>query len=288
MWFKSLLIKTRGLRMEFFVKEENRAVLGAFLKDCEKSDLSLKSKIAKRKRLAIIREFIKLIYGSPDEWDRYCTFNIKDIGDEFLEGFRVGIQDDAFDINSSYIMSYRLLREFAFHGTFNEDTNQNLSLLIALVQMDIQEVSKIGNVMDSEFLTKLDWVNNNMIAVIFKGIVNGPSIDLIKNFHSKVEEAEKLKNQWNEDIQEKEAEVDKLKERLDEYENAFNFVGLYKGFDEIAGRKINEARGLFWSLFLMSVLILAPLIFSLCNSILAPEGASVMGLGVLAAMLPLI
>ena len=51
-----------------------------------------------------------------------------------------------------------------------------------------------------------------------------------------------------------------MKDKLDEYKIAFNFVGLHQGFSELASGKKNEARWLFWSLLGLGGLILAPLI----------------------------
>nr|OYN57287.1 hypothetical protein B7L52_00915 [Pectobacterium carotovorum] len=63
---------------------------------------------------------------------------------------------------------------------------------------------------------------------------------------------------WNEKIKTQTNKVEKLKERLDEQENAFNFVGLYRGFDDLSDKKKIESRRSFWFTLLLGVLVLLP------------------------------
>ena len=55
------------------------------------------------------------------------------------------------------------------------------------------------------------------------------------------------KNDGMEELAEREVRVEALKASLEKYENAFNFVGLFQGFDELSKEKTKEKKGtLFW------------------------------------------
>lgn len=73
-------------------------------------------------------------------------------------------------------------------------------------------------------------------------------------------EAIRLKKEWDEEIKSKETEVFNLKEKLENYKSAFNFVGLYKVFSELSEKKEKESRQLLISMIVIAVLILSPLV----------------------------
>ena len=79
------------------------------------------------------------------------------------------------------------------------------------------------------------------------------------------ESIQQYQNEVNEkvvEVQQRIADVDKLKEKLDEYKTAFNFVGLSQGFENLLKQK-NQAKWLtFAVLIFLSIITLAPLCFS--------------------------
>jgi len=60
-------------------------------------------------------------------------------------------------------------------------------------------------------------------------------------------------------LTEREARVDALKNSLIQYENAFNFVGLYQGFDDLANEKKSERDGILLWIRILSFLIILPI-----------------------------
>lgn len=94
----------------FFGNEDNAKVLAGFLRKAEAAHIDDKTH---RSRLSISKEIIGYIHKSPEDWDDRCTYNIKHIGDHFLERL------DDFDstpefIDHIYEMAYRFLCEFDF------------------------------------------------------------------------------------------------------------------------------------------------------------------------------
>lgn len=73
---------------------------------------------------------------------------------------------------------------------------------------------------------------------------------------------------WKE-LKSKESEVTKLKDKLDEYKTAFNFVGLSQGFENLLNQK-NRAKWLTFAVLIsLSIITLAPLCFSFYKKIMA-------------------
>ena len=110
---------------------------------------------------------------------------------------------------------------------------------------------------------QIEYSIREMPIAIFKAISNSEAISSIKDFNSISSKAEQLKTDWETEISEKENRAKKLKESLESYENGFNFVGLYQGFDDLAKDKKEEKENLLFWIRIMSVLIVLPILAEL-------------------------
>ncbi|AXU94938.1 hypothetical protein CI789_06680 [Erwinia persicina] len=81
-------------------------------------------------------------------------------------------------------------------------------------------------------------------SAVIKDLLNDEDFKTIREFASKTRYAEQLKESWDRELSEKEKRVDILKDTLDKYEEAFNFIGLHEGFVELGKIKKKE---LHWS-----------------------------------------
>lgn len=68
---------------------------------------------------------------------------------------------------------------------------------------------------------------------------------------------------WKKDLAESEKMVMELKYSLDKYKNAFDFVGLHQGFDDLAKEKSDKISKLKFCLIIMDIFLLIPLIAEL-------------------------
>ena len=69
-----------------------------------------------------------------------------------------------------------------------------------------------------------------------------------------------MKDEWNRDLDERTAKVTALKENLDRYKAAFNFVGLHQGFDDLVNAKIKEKNIILFFLIVFGLLTISPII----------------------------
>lgn len=135
---------------------------------------------------------------------------------------------------------------------------------------------------------QIEYAIRDMPIAIFKQIANGDGIGSIKEFNNVSSKADELKKKWDKEIEDKETKVSALKDSLEKYENAFNFVGLYQGFDDLAKSKEKEKNSiLFWLRFL-SIIIITPIIAELVFIYLNIENISTMKDGLMAAAFPTI
>ncbi|MEH6554119.1 hypothetical protein [Pseudoalteromonas tetraodonis] len=241
----------------FFKNEDNAKVLASFLRKAEAAHIEDESRAM---RLSISREIIGYIYKSPEGWEERCTFNIKHIGDQFLQWLRDFDQSKPTHIDHIYCMSYRFLCEFDFLVGPGKELSMELRSLKSKIEHD-------SGKMDDDVRSQIIYASYVMPANIAKDFINDANIGVFKDFEQKKLEAEKLKEQWDGEITSKESAANALKDKLEEYKIGFNFVGLYQGFSALAEKKAKEAFWLFLSLIGMGLLILAPLVTEIVLSV---------------------
>ncbi len=116
----------------------------------------------------------------------------------------------------------------------------------------MDEFIQMAKEFSEDNIEKFDFFSGSIItkalnytsSAVIKDLLNDEDFKVIKEFASKTQYAEQLKKAWDREIKEKEGKVDNLKNTLDKYENAFNFIGLHEGFVELGNIKKKE---LFWS-----------------------------------------
>lgn len=262
----------------FFKNEDNAKVLASFLRKAEAAHIEDESKAM---RLSISREIIGYIYKSPEGWGERCTFNIKHIGDQFLQWLRDFDQSKPTHIDHIYCMSYRFLCEFDFLVGPGKELSMELRSLKNKIEHD-------SGKMDDDVRSQIIYASYVMPANIAKDFINDANIGVFKEFEQKKLEAEKLKEQWNDEITSKETAAKALKDKLEEYKIGFNFVGLYQGFSQLAEKKANEAFWLFLSLTGMGLLILAPLVTEIVLAVAGIFKGNTLGMEHLIILIPII
>ncbi len=237
----------------FFSDKSNSQAIGAFLRKAEAAHID---DPVRKKRLEIARELVGYIYRSPEGWDERCSFNIEHIGGQYVNALREFDPPKNTVIDNVFWMSYRFLCEFDFLVGAGKELSMELHSIKKSIQDDIDK-------MDDHLRSQIVYASFVMPANIAKQFINDESIGAFRDFEKKKSEAEELREKWDAEIKEKEREVNQLKDQLDKYKTAFNFVGLYQGFSELREQKEKELFWSFLSLITMGVVTLSPLVLEI-------------------------
>ena len=131
-----------------------------------------------------------------------------------------------------------------------------------------------SNHLDGEFKSEILYIIHSTPYLITKDLFHSDEIKLFANFEDNKLAAENTLNRietsnttvekqlssFKSELDEKIDTVKSLKETLDKQETAFNFVGLYKGFNSLAKRKQKESTNSFTFLVILSfALIIFPI-----------------------------
>lgn len=225
-------------------------------------------------RLTRTREILFSMGQNPESWDDKCKFNLDAIGDQFFSTLRElkffdpskSITKYEDRLNLLYVWSFRFLCEY----DFMLDSNSELSMQLSAVKTEVwHELNK--GIEDPELSSRIIYALNVMPTAILKFYSQNKKINSFLNFDSKVEEATKLAEKLDHDINTKFQEeinakfdqVRELEKKLDVAKDGFNFVGLYKGFSKLNRTKKIELRWHRFFLFIMSLVVLYPLYWQL-------------------------
>lgn len=194
---------------------------------------------------SLVSTSLELFIKKPSRFDKTCTFNIEHIGNAFLNDLSSTTLDpDTF--GRVFTSCYRFLSEYNF---YHDD------IFPGGVAFDVEQaLNKIryrSTELPKEIKDQILYTDNFMPVALAKKYLRGADFEAIRNFETKHASLSEIINDLDTKINDSKQEVNELHKTLKNYENAFNFVGLYKGFNDIAQTKQKSARN---SLLLMAFL----------------------------------
>lgn len=126
-------------------------------------------------------------------------------------------------------------------------------------------VGQIGKFVDDNFelftgndRQQIIFARYSMPAQVAKKLINDPTIAEFRKFSQTVEEASKLKKDWDSDLNERQLRVESIKSSLKNATSEYNFVGLVDGFRHLSKAKIVERRVAFWTLIGLAIIMITP------------------------------
>ncbi|WP_455294167.1 hypothetical protein [Vibrio parahaemolyticus] len=192
---------------------------------------------------------LKAMHRRHDIFDGNCKINIEWIGSRFEENI---LNNDLSKHNLDKLcsMCYRFVIELdlSFKGdVLRTINNERLKLWDIIEEFDYEEQVQIK------------YACYEMPISIFKELAYSEEVNEIKGFSNITDRAKKLKSEWDRQIKEKQDTVNQLKESLDKYKDAFNFVGLYDGFSDLYNEKMKEKNNVLLWMRVVSILIVIPI-----------------------------
>jgi len=237
----------------FFIQPQAQNILAEFVR---KVDYTSNLPTNAQQRLSMSQEIVRSIISKPESWDERCQYVIKQSGNKFLDALSSFDSKSPKYVDNIMVFSYRLLIEYEFNIEEGYELNPDLSAIKAKVQVFDGES-------DDFFNSRITQATYLFPAQLIKRFLQDPNIQNFKAFEENAKKAEELKQEWDKELAEKKKAVKQLSDKLDSYKTAFNFVGLYKGFESLVKEKRNDESSLLKSLIGMGLLIVAPLVFEL-------------------------
>lgn len=202
-----------------------------------------------------ILEFIAItlfhIQTSPESFDERCIMNISAIGDRFYEeisSFSMAKED----AEHLFAYCYRFVVEYQLSSP-NTIAADLLEMMARVSQFRFN--GGVGS--------QVRYAGHQMLINVVQHYLYHPSLVDLKSLPDVIQRSEKERETAEKAIEAREARINGLAEKLEKYETAFNFVGLYAGFSSMRATKVSEKRWNFFYLIVLGGLLLLPFVIKL-------------------------
>ncbi|EGR2026979.1 hypothetical protein JN652_003653 [Vibrio cholerae] len=233
---------------QFFESETTQRVIAKFTNRIDGLTYETDFENTRSQYLLIVCKAIK---SNPKLWDERCQINIGWVGDHLLHFLSERTSNlDKDDLDSAMGLLFRFLLEY--HLSTPNDMHRDLERIRRFCTENADDFNEEGR-------SDIYFSIREMPIAILKEIANSPAIESVRKLHVATSEFEDTKNRWDVELRDREEKASKLKESLDSYKNAFNFVGLSEGFNLLAEQKKQEVKDVLFWLRLVSILIVLPL-----------------------------
>ncbi|WP_019582825.1 hypothetical protein [Pseudomonas mandelii] len=197
------------------------------------------------------------IQNNPSSFDERCIMNIASIGDRFMD------QVKSFDLGEDsaeqlFAYCYRFVIEYQI-STPNSISSELLAVL-----------SRVSDFEYGAYAGQVRYAGHQMLINVVQHYLYHPSLASLKDLPEVIQRSETERENAEKSILDRETRVNALAEKLETYETAFNFVGLYSGFKSLKITKVSERRWNFFFLLVLGALLLFPVVVKFYSLINAP------------------
>ncbi len=199
-------------------------------------------------------EFIILMLNSfiknGKEWDQKTQINIRDESDELFNELKAkGSNKDSLD--GVFSTCFKFFLEYYINSPAELPHPYSSIQRFAIHNInDFDDVAKV----------KIEFALREMPITIIKSILHDEDFKTLRELPSVTKNAEMLKEKWDGELNTRLQKTEDLKNTLKEYEKAFNFVGLYKGFSDLGDSKIRQASSGKALLITLAIMVPMPII----------------------------
>lgn len=234
--------------MSFFSEHSTQETIGNY--NLRLSNITLQDgfQIELKNRLQqILRSFISV----PEIWDEKCPVTIKNVTSVFL----VELNPERVDFEQIEMVTGTCFR-FYMEREINSPNGMPRELVgFKDLLLDIDSKDKISKNLANE----INYSLHTLPASIVSDIINGDRMKHFAQLPGLIKGAEEFTKEWSDDLIIKLKTVNDLNVKLEGQKNAFNFIGLHKGFDNLSIEKKKEYKWAKFMLFIMGALIPIPL-----------------------------
>lgn len=235
------------MKIEIFFDNDNcKSALEAFRRRLDNSHQESDFEKERNKHLTTI---LTSMIEAPSEWDKNCQVNIQWIGRNFLSTISNAENLTRDFIDKAFSLFYRFL--FELYLSINGD-----------LTIEFERARKFGldraDDFSSEGKETLNFAIKQMPISLLKQLFSSEHIQSTRKLLDLQEETTKREEKWKSDLDAKERRVTQIEKNLQRHEQAFNFVGLHQGFENLSKQKNIEKRNTLVWLKLFGSLILLP------------------------------
>lgn len=236
---------------KFFNSDHGRDLLG-------RAATAVKRFRGAEKKCEALAYAIKIVSNSPAKFDEAAETNIGWIGRTLSTSVDQLEKDTASEANLDdlYSFFYRVISEFDLTLPNDKELSFELKAFISFARESPEAFS-------ADAQRQIRYADQSMPISILKRLVGSEPLLNLRNVAAFSEKVAAQITQWDAALQKHSTEVSRLEDALKKQETAFNFVGLYQGFDDMASSKRTELRKLRVGMFIAGFAAILPIALEL-------------------------
>ncbi|QFQ10777.1 hypothetical protein [Enterobacter sichuanensis] len=231
------------MKIKFFETPKIQQLLQKYIIEMESLAVSNEFE---NERNHLIKNALDMFLKEPEQWDEKAAFNIKFIG----EAISNELEDKLLSFYSLNLLFTSCFRIVIEPSTFTTMVNSPSDTIRKIKDFGIYRYNEF----DERSKGQIDYALREMPIVIVREAFKDGDISTYNDFLKNVRSSRAFAREWEKYIENKTKQIDGIKTTLDGYESAFNFVGLYDGFNSLGNQKSSE---ILWSRFLLVALAIA-------------------------------
>lgn len=212
---------------DFFTKSKVQASISNF---CKMLDELTPSDLFEKQRNEHLKKILNNMLQHSELWDKNTQVNIDLISDRLYDSLKEKNPSREF-LDNVFSTCFRFL--FEYYIFIPDDFNVEFRAINSFVVNQLDEFQSLAR-------NDLQYALREMPTSILKNILHGEDFRVLRSFPSATKEAESLKLKWDSELSQRIETIKKLKDNLQEYQHAYNFAGLFKGFLELSNSKAIE------------------------------------------------
>jgi hypothetical protein len=202
------------------------------------------------KKKTRLQEVLQIILQNAQKFDEECPINIKWIGRSISDGLKKVASNAKGEVDTLYSLIYRCVVELDL------SMRSDLSPELQMFQNYCRE-HRASFSIDAQ--QNFAFAEQAMPIAILKRLVNSDDIEKLRDTKTFATQVDQRVSAWEQSLQTREERVQEVAGELRKYEQAFNFVGFYHGFDELSRKKARELWALRIAILLLALVALVPL-----------------------------
>ncbi|AEB50507.1 hypothetical protein B565_2472 [Aeromonas veronii B565] len=249
-----------GVQMNFFSEHKNLKILREAHDSLPTVLNSIDETSFQYEMVINFKTMLEAIIANPSFWDEHSSFSIKILGERFISllGRIFPIKNE---FNELFQLAYAMNFRFIYEGFLlsNAEFEPELFEAIAFTKNNVDRF-------ETKPASNITFSTRDLPAYLFKAMMNDPAIKNLKHINATIENAKVLTADWENTLTKKIEKAEALKASIEKYENAFNFVGLYDGFNLLHQQKKKERSNLIGMMVLSILLIMSPLVYKMYST----------------------
>jgi len=245
--------------MAFFIRHDVISAITDAYRFCESNMHNENIQEFDRSMMNTIGIMLGSFIRDPKFWELHCSVGIEDIGNSFLNRLKKLTSiapDDKGSVELLYTASFRLFYEgYLASGT---ELSSDEYYVIEFTKNEINNFSERAK-------SLIEYITRDLSSHLFRKLMSSQEFKDLKGFTDTIVSAKSLTKDWNDGLDERIQKAENLKKSIEGYTDAFNFVGLHQGFDQLHKRKVEEKNRLIGLMFFLAILTISPFAAKICD-----------------------